>query len=145
MKKSLIVGSVVIVMGLLIALGPQFMFKACPVHNGAFPRCHWPARAEIGMGMLIAALGICLIVFTDPKTWIGLLIAILLISIMAIGIPHALIGGCSDQTMACRKVAFPALTIEGVILLVYSALMVVCIEKKKPPASGEASQAKMHG
>jgi len=83
------------------------------------------------MGLLIAALGICLIVFTDPKTQIGLTIAILLNSIVVIGIPHALIGGCKTSTMACRKVAFPAITIIGAILLVYSIIVVVSSEMKK--------------
>ena len=131
MKKSIIIGSGVIVLGLLIALGPQFLFKVCPTHGGAFPLCHWTARAEMGMGLLIAALGICLIVFTDPKTQIGLTIAILLNSIVVIGIPHALIGGCKTSTMACRKVAFPAITIIGAILLVYSIIVVVSSEMKK--------------
>jgi hypothetical protein len=135
MKKSIIIGSIVIVCGFLIALGPQFLFKVCAAHGGAFPLCHWTARAEIGMGMLIAALGICLIVFTDPKTQIGLTIAILLASIMVIGIPHALIGGCSAKTMACRKVAFPVITVIGIVLLVYSIIVVVYSEKKKPLTS----------
>jgi len=145
MKKSIIIGSTVIVLGLLIALGPQFLFKVCPAHGGTFPLCHWTARAELGMGMLIAALGICLIVFNDPKTQIGITIGILLSSIIVIGLPHALIGGCKASTMACRRIAFPALTIEGMILLVYSAVMVVYIEIKRPSASGDAPQAKMHG
>jgi len=145
MKKIIIYGSTVIILGLLIALGPQFLFKVCTAHNGAFPLCHWTARAELGMGMLIAALGICFIVFNDPKTQIGITIGILLSSIIVIGLPHALIGGCKASTMACRRIAFPALTIEGMILLVYSAVMVVYIEIKRPSASGDAPQAKMHG
>jgi hypothetical protein len=134
MKKSIIIGAVVIALGLLIALGPQFLFKVCTAHSGAFPLCHWTAQAELGMGMLIAALGICLIVFTDPKTQIGLVIGILFASILVFGIPHALIGGCKTSTMACRKVAFPAITVEGIILLVFSIALVVYSEMKKPSA-----------
>jgi len=134
LRKQQIDGITIIILGLLIALGPQFLFKVCAAHNGAYPLCHWTARAELGMGMLIAALGICLIAFTDPKTQIGLIIGIFLTSIMIIGIPHALIGGCKSSEMACHRVAFPALTVEGVILLIYSAGMVVYLEKKKPQA-----------
>jgi hypothetical protein len=135
MKKSLIVGSVVIVLGILIAMGPQFLFKVCLAHNGAFPLCHWSAQAEMGLGMLVTALGLCLIIFTDPKTQLGLIIGIFLTGIIVLGIPHALIGGCAVKTMACRRVAFPALTVEGVILLVYSAIMAAYIEMKKMPAA----------
>jgi hypothetical protein len=131
MKKSIIFGSTVIALGFLVAMGPQFLFKVCAAHSGAFPLCHWTARAELGMGMLIAALGICLIVFTDPKTQIGLTIGILFASILVLGIPHALIGGCKASTMACRRVAFPAITVIGIILLVYSIIVVVYSEMKR--------------
>jgi hypothetical protein len=132
MKKSIIFGSTVIALGFLVAMSPQFLFKVCTAHNGAFPLCHWTAQAELGMGMLIAALGICLIVFNDPKTQIGLVIGIFLASIIVIGIPHALIGGCKSSAMACRKVAFPAITVIGIILLVYSIIVMVYSEMKKP-------------
>ena len=134
MKQTIISSIVVIVLGLFIALGPQFLFKVCTAHDGALPRCHWSARAEMGMGMLAAALGICLLAFSDPKTQLGLAIGIFLTGIIIIGIPHALIGGCSVKTMSCRKIAFPALTVEGIILLAYSAGMVVWLEMKKPHA-----------
>jgi hypothetical protein len=134
MKKNIIFGSIVIALGFLVAMSPQFLFKVCSVHSGAFSLCHWTARAELGMGMLIAALGICLIVFTDPKTQIGLVSGILFASILVLGIPHALIGGCKASTMACRKVAFPAITVIGIILLVYSIFIVVYSEMKKPSA-----------
>ena len=145
MKKSIIIGATVIVLGLLVALGPQFLFKVCAAHNDALPLCHWTARAELGMGMLIAALGLCFIVFTDSKTQIGLTIGILFASLLVIGVPHALIGGCKGDTMACRRVAFPALTIEGVILLVFSVVMVAYTEMKKTSASGDVPQTEMHG
>jgi hypothetical protein len=131
MKKSIIFGSIAIVSGLLIALGPQFLFKVCAAHSGAFPLCHWTARAELGIGMLIAALGLCFIVFTDSKTQLGFAIGIFLTSIIVIGIPHVLIGGCKVSAMACRRVAFPAITVIGIILLVYSIIVVVYSEIKK--------------
>jgi len=145
MKKAIICGSIVIILGLLIALGPQFLFKVCDSKKMSseltnddcsddgcgcsgsvvinYPICHWSARAEIGIGFLIAALGICLIVFTDPKIHLGLFIGIFFTSIIALAIPHSLIGGCAMMTMRCRKTAFPALTAESIALLVFSAIM----------------------
>ena len=136
MKKSIIISTVVIALGLLIALGPQFLFKVCLHGEDSFPRCHWSAQAEIGMGLLIAALGICLFVFTDAKTQLGLLIGIFFAGIVGMLIPHALIGGCGMMNMACRKVAFPALTVECVVLLVFSAVVVVIIEMREKTADG---------
>jgi len=131
MKRNILFGSVVIVLGLLIALGPQFLFKVCAHGENGYPHCHWSAQAELGIGFLITALGICMIVFTDHKTHLGLSIGIFLAGIIALFIPHALIGGCGMMTMQCHKVAFPALTAESVVLLVFSAVIAVYIEMKK--------------
>jgi hypothetical protein len=159
MKKAVIFGAIVILLGLLIALGPQFLFKVCgismtdsgtledccaePVEEASccapaissYPICHWSAQAEIGMGLLIVALGACMIVFTDPKTHLGLMIGIFMASIIALAIPNFLIGGCGAAAMSCRRIAFPALTVESIVLLVFSAIMITTIAMQKPDNS----------
>jgi len=72
-----------------------------------------------------------MLVFTEPKIHLGLFIEVFLAGIVALSIPHALIGGCGMMTMACRKVAFPALTVESVVLLLFSTAMVVISGMKK--------------
>jgi hypothetical protein len=134
MKRTVIISAIVIALGLLIALGPQFLFKVCDHGEDGFPHCHWSAQAEIGIGFLIAALGACMIVFTDSKTHLGLLIGTFLASIIALAIPNFLIGGCGMITMKCRKVAFPALTVESVVLLIFSVIIVTIIIIQKSPA-----------
>jgi hypothetical protein len=134
MKKSVISGTIVIILGLFIALGPQFLFRACGHGEDGFPRCHWSVQAEIGIGLLIIALGICLIVFNDTKTQLGLFIGTFLASIIALFIPHTLIGGCGSLAMQCHKVAFPALTAESVVLLVFTAIMLTVISMQKQAA-----------
>jgi len=132
MNKVIICGSIVIALGLLIGLGPQFLFKVCDHGETGYQHCHWSAQAETGIGFLIVALGACMFVFTDPKTHLGLLIGILLASIIALAVPHFLIGGCRMMTMRCHRVAFPALTIESIVLLMFSAIMITVIVMKKP-------------
>jgi hypothetical protein len=131
MKKSTIIGAVVITFGLFIALGPQFLFKVCGHGENGYPHCHWSAQAEIGMGFLIVALGVCMIVFTDQKTRLGLLVGIFFAGIIVLSIPNMLIGGCGMMSMQCRKVAFPALTAESVALLVFSAIMLTVIAMRR--------------
>jgi len=135
MKKSVIFGAIIIALGLLIALGPQFLFKVCAHGEDGYPRCHWSGQAEIGLGFLIAALGACMVVFTDPKTHLGFSIGVFMAGIIALFIPNALIGGCGMMTMQCRKVAFPALTAESVVLLVFVAVTTVYIAMKNPQSS----------
>ncbi|MDR0645379.1 MAG: DUF4418 family protein [Treponema sp.] len=132
MKNRIILGVVVVVFGLLIALGPQFLFKVCPVVDGMYMRCHWTAQAEIGIGgPLIAALGIALIVFADPKIRLGLTIGVFLSGVLALLIPHALIGGCPGHLMPCRKITFPALTVISILLLIMAAVNVLYLARKK--------------
>jgi hypothetical protein len=131
MKNRVIVGGAALVCGLLIALGPQFLFKVCPVMGGVYMKCHWSAQAEIGVGALIAALGIALVVFAKPETRLGLSIGIFLAGALALLIPHALIGGCPMHTMACRKVAFPAITVMSILLLTGSAFYGLYLARKK--------------
>jgi hypothetical protein len=85
--------------------------------------------------MLIAALGLCFVVLNDSKTQLGLMIGVFFSGIIALAIPHALIGGCEMRTMACHRVAFPALTVLCSILIIGSALYTVLTELKKSPAA----------
>jgi len=131
MKIRIIGGTAAIVLGLLIALGPQFLFKVCEPMGENFMKCHWTAQAEIGIGALIAALGIALTLFAAPKTRLGLTIGILLSGILALLIPHVLIGGCAMESMPCRKIAFPAITVISILLLIGGAFYTLHLARKK--------------
>jgi hypothetical protein len=131
MKNRIISGGAAIVFGLLIALGPQFLFEVCPLTGNMFMKCHWSARAEIGVGTLIAAQGIALVFFAAPQTRLGLTLGIFLAGILALLVPHALIGGCPSPSMPCCMISFPALTAISILVLVLSALNILYLVQKK--------------
>jgi hypothetical protein len=131
LKIRIIGGAAAIVLGLLIAFGPQFLFKVCEPMGENFMRCHWTAQAEIGVGALIAALGIALTLFAAPKTRLGLVIGITLSGILALLIPHVLIGGCAMESMQCRKIAFPSITVISILLLIGSGFYTAYLARKK--------------
>ena len=131
MRIRIIAGTAAIVLGLLIALGPQFLFKVCEPMGENFMKCHWTAQAEIGIGAVIAALGVALILFANLKTRLGLTIGILLSAIHALLIPHVLIGGCAMESMPCRKIAFPAITVISILLLIGSGFYTAYLARKK--------------
>jgi len=117
--SGIISGVSACVLGLLIALGPQFLFKGCGIHHDSVPLCFWALRAEICTGLIIAALGLCFIIFSDSRIHTGLLIGIFLTGIVALFIarPGVLFMGCSGAEMACNRRAFPALTVISSVVL----------------------------
>ncbi|MDR2111193.1 MAG: DUF4418 family protein [Spirochaetaceae bacterium] len=131
MKNRIVSGGAVLAAGLLIALGPWFLFKVCPVMGDMVMKCHWSARAETGVGGLIAALGIALVVFAAPKTRLGLTIGIFLAGVLALLIPHTLIGGCVTHSMPCRIITFPALTVISILLLITAAFNALYLARIK--------------
>jgi hypothetical protein len=132
MKNRIILGGGEIIFGLLLALGPQFLFKVCGLTaDGGFMRCHWSAQAEIGVGALIAALGLAYVFFASPKTRLGLTIGVFLAAVLALLVPHVLIGGCKMHSMACRKAAFPSITVIAILLLIGTALNAWYLARKK--------------
>ena len=124
MKKNIISGIPAVIFGLLIVLGPQYIFRACSACCVA-PVCLWSVQTTLGLGMSIAAMGICIIVINNPKTSLGLHMGILLSGLMVLLVPLVIIGGCEDITMACHTTAFPALTIISSLTMVYSTILTV--------------------
>jgi hypothetical protein len=117
-KNRVISGAGAAIAGLLISLGPQYLFKLCsPMADGRWMKCHWTGQAEIGVGILVILLGGALIFFPDNKVRLGLSIAVLLSGILALLLPHVLIGGCAMETMNCRAVTFPALTVISILTI----------------------------
>ena len=64
MKPPVLFGLLLIVLGALMALVPQFVFPLCETtletaFGGVLPmRCHWTGQAEIGVGFLQYLAGI---------------------------------------------------------------------------------------
>jgi hypothetical protein len=122
-KNRVISGAGAIAAGLLIALGPQFLFKLCePTAGGRWMKCHWTGQAEIGVGLFIAVLGAGLLLFASREIRLGLSLSLFFAGILALSLPHALIGGCEMARMPCRVVTFPSLTVIGILTIVGSAV-----------------------
>jgi len=127
--KDILKGAGAAALGLIIALGPKFIFRACTVGEcgccGEYPQCFWATQAVLGMGFLIAALGLCMIILNDRKTQLGMLIGIFATGFIAILIPYVFIGGCPGKTMACYRRAFPGIAVFASLTLAYSAFITV--------------------
>jgi len=131
-KKNYISGGAAVLFGLLIALGPQFLFKVCEAHGGDhYSFCYWAARGELAAGFLIAAMGIFIILFSNLKVQMGISISIFLAVIVAGLIPYRVFFGvCANESMRCNKVTLPALTIICALSLIGVIINVIYLEKK---------------
>ncbi|MDR2020795.1 MAG: DUF4418 family protein, partial [Treponema sp.] len=71
------------------------------------------------------------IFFANPKIRLGLTIGIFLSGVLALLIPHVLIGGCVMHSMPCRKITFPSITVISILLLIGAALNTLHLVRKK--------------
>ncbi|MDR2137366.1 MAG: DUF4418 family protein [Synergistaceae bacterium] len=146
MKNRVISGVAAIVLGLAIAWGPQCVFKVCEPTKGlvmkgdfikedsikeGFMTCHWTAQAEIGVGMFIALLGLFLLCCPVKDVRLGVTVGIFGAGVLSLLFPHVLIGGCRMETMACRTVAFPTLSVLGVLTLAGSAANLCYLSRRR--------------
>jgi len=155
MKIRVIFGVVIIVLGLLVAIGPQVIFKPCQnqlrVTDGTIKddgtvnilrevpmRCVWTAGADLGIGILIAILGIGTIVFASAKVRLGLVIGLffssiytLLLHMNAAAPKNVLIGVCRGEAMLCRQGFAQALTSLSILLIIINALYLLYLSRNK--------------
>ncbi|MDR1874018.1 MAG: DUF4418 family protein [Synergistaceae bacterium] len=125
MKNRILAGFAALISGGLIALGPQYLFKVCDQTHSGITQCFWTARAEIGVGGVIALLGVAYLLFGDPRVRLGLSVALTLEGILAALLPGVLIGVCDHPHMNCRLATLPALNVIGLgtaLLAVVNAL-----------------------
>lgn len=125
MKNRPTVGIIVIALGVLVALIPIVIFPVCnnmiELINGKtlFMKCHWTARSELLIGILIVFDGILTIGFKKHETRIALSIMLFLFGLTALLIPTVVIGMCETATMVCRVGTEPALIVVSVITMVF--------------------------
>lgn len=141
MKNRLITGISFIILGALIALGPQTIFPICgagifgqkAMHNSdetdLLMKCFYTGRAVIGVGILILAVGLLLLLFRKKQIRFGLSLAAGLNGILTLLIPTALIGVCSDVHAPCHALTLPALSILGSTVIALSAVNAVYLYK----------------
>jgi hypothetical protein len=131
MKNRLLFGLAALIGGVLIALGPQYIFKICEqTHgHGDITRCFWMARAEIGIGSSILIIGFVYIIFGKPRLAAGLTIAAALETVQAFLIPNLLIGVCPHQNMACRLATLPALNVISFFMALFMSVNAIYLFK----------------
>ena len=122
MKRVNTSGIVTAVLGLLIVVTPIFL----PVCQGLLElasgkqvpmRCHWTARAEMLLGVLILIVGLMIAFLKNPGERRRLHHQVAILGTATILTPLFIIPTCINPDMACNVATKPALIILGGIVL----------------------------
>ena len=125
MKNRVASGIIFVLLGALISLGPKYLFKVCTPMNDQFMRCYWTGRAELGIGLLIAILGILIFLIPSARTRLGINLSLVFTGLLASSVPTVLIGVCEMPKMNCHAVAAPSLLVLGILTTVLSLVNVI--------------------
>jgi hypothetical protein len=117
-----IIAIVLLVAGLVLIFVPSYY--TCAAHGKAIQlpggksipmKCLWTARAEIGLGVLLLAVGAFLFISRKLESRRFLSILALILGIFIILFPTALIGVCINPDMSCVVVMKPTLLLIGIV------------------------------
>ena len=116
MNKSAIPAAVILLLALVAAIGSQTFLGPCVHDDGSFAACHWAGRALLGAGGLLAALSLMALIVKTHRT--GLYLAMLPAAILGILTPNGLIALCRMDSMRCRMLMRPAMTLLFALMLI---------------------------
>ena len=117
-----IIAIVLMVSGLVTVFVPSFY--TCQAHGHAIQlsagksipmRCLYTARAEIGLGVLLLAVGALLFISRKLESRRFLSILAIILGIFVILLPTALIGVCVNPDMPCVVLMKPILLLIGIV------------------------------
>ncbi|MFZ5912302.1 MAG: DUF4418 family protein [Chloroflexota bacterium] len=127
MKRVSVSGIVTAVLGLLVVLTPV-IFPVCEtllelVNGKQVPmRCHWTARAEMLLGVLVMAVGLMIAFLKSPEARQRLHHQVALLGAAIILTPIFIIPTCASPDMPCNVGTKPALIILGALVLITGLL-----------------------
>jgi hypothetical protein len=143
-KKLIIPAIIVMLLGVLVAVGPWTFAPVCEVHTAENPNglwvvtmanktlpmpCGYSARAEIGVGAGIAILGVMVLLASS----IGIIVALgamgALLGGLTIALPTVLTKTCALASHPCNTLTLPVLELLG-IGLIGASLGIIIFRKK---------------
>jgi hypothetical protein len=121
------IGALLVLLGIIIVLTPWVIFPVCEMH-GLFVEtktgmklpmpCGYTARAETGVGALIAVAGGLLIARRTPETKQAVGVFSIAAGVLVILFPTVLIGMCRLADHPCRQLTLPVLEILGAAVII---------------------------
>ncbi|WP_158092536.1 DUF4418 family protein [Gilliamella sp. A7] len=148
MKNRIVSSVLFIFIGALLILFPLYILPVCPLPDaqtipattmagdghmhstpGKIMKCFWTARAEIGIGSLVIAIGALVLFSRSLFVRMGLSMALACTAVLAAAIPTILIGVCGNEMMRCNMGAKPALILLAIVLVIAAISNVLYLNK----------------
>lgn len=120
MKNKLFSSIPAIILGILIAIAPYTFAPVCKSEQGMHMACYYTARVSLGLGIVIAVLGIIALLVSEQAR-LGLNIAIIVNAILEILVPTVLVGVCKMPMMHCVSITRPTLIVLSVLVVLFAA------------------------
>ena len=143
-KKMIIPAIVLMVLGVLVAVGPWTFAPVCEVHTAENPDglwvttmanktlpmpCGYTARAEIGVGAATVILGGMMLFATAIGSIVSLAAMAAVMGGATIALPAALTKTCALTSHPCNTGTAPFLWVMGIVLILFGVGLVVYRKK----------------
>lgn len=146
MKNRLVSSLLFIIIGILFIIVPFYILPVCPLPDmttmpaenmnhqmahgtGNIMKCFWTARAEVGIGCVVIAIGLLMLLSRTVFVRMGLSLSLACISFFTAAIPTILIGVCPGEMMLCHMGTRPALILLSGLLLVIAIINTLYLNK----------------
>ena len=121
---------VLLVLALILFIGLLTFLKPCgPKEDGSWMTCHWAGQALVGISGAMLVLSVVHL-FVKNHVKIGLDIGMMVLSVLAICVPGRLIGLCMMDTMRCRAVMSPGVTVTAILTAAAAIIDIFVLRKR---------------
>ena len=109
-------------LNLLFFVGMQTVFLPCEMRpDGSWMSCHWAGQALTGIAAALSAIALMHLVIPRAQVKMGLALAMIPLSVLALVLPDHLIDLCMMETMRCHTVMTPAVTVLSLVNIMIAA------------------------
>ena len=130
MKRISFTEIAIALMGVLLCVGPFFIFGVCPSGEHMI-LCRISCKVEVLLGILLVMSVLMLNMARENKCQKIILSMIVIINIMGIMIPALIIGGCHASSMRCRMITFPVIYCINIASIVLSVGRLVAAKRRE--------------
>lgn len=136
---------IMILLAVVIGILPQFtdcesQGRNLTLANGReIPmKCHWTARAEIGLAIPLLYTGMLMTTTRSKETLRNLSLVGAMLGAFVIMLPTVLVGVCGNPDMICNSLMKPSLILSGALVIGLSLFGVVRTFSKKEDEVGSS-------